>query len=78
MSILNNITLEGYLVSFIVTYSMTLIYHILFVKVYRVDEFGYRIKLSKFKKIMLTIKISLIYGLLGSLASYIVMLWIYK
>ena len=78
MSILNNITLKGYLVSFIITYLMTLIYHILFVKVYRVDEFGYRIKLSKIKKIMLTIKMSLIYGLLGSVFMYVVMLWIYK
>lgn len=78
MSILNNITLKGYLVSFVVTYFMTLIYHISFVKVYRVDEFGYRIKLSKIKKIMLTIKMSLIYGLLGSVFMYVVMLWIYK
>lgn len=78
MSILNNITLKGYLVSFIITYLMILIYHILFVKVYKVDEFGYRIKLSKLKKIMLTIKISLIYGFLGSVFMYIAMLWIYK
>lgn len=78
IDIFNKISISSFAITFAITYVITLIYHILFVRFHKTDSFGYRMELSKLKKIKLTIISSLKYGIIGSILLYLTMLYMCK
>lgn len=78
IDIFNKISISSFAITFAITYVITLIYHILFVRFHKTDNFGYRMKLSKLKKIKLTIISSLKYSIIGSILLYLTMLYMCK